>query len=101
MCVWAAIACWSVWEFGKVLVGKDLGRRWNWGFIAEHRSYYDVTGGKYDLGKYIEATGGERLSGFQFRYVKLLAPDARLTCPILPYSEIDRVGGRMVKGQRR
>ena len=50
------------------------------------RSYYDVTGGRYDLTAYIEATFGERLSGYQFRYSKLLDPNAKLTSPVLPYS---------------
>lgn len=63
------------------------------------RSYYEVTGGRYDLTAYIKATFGERLSGYQFRYVKLLDRKARLTCPVLPYSEIDKVGGRMYRGE--
>lgn len=63
------------------------------------RSYFEVTGGVYDLNAYIKATFGVRLKGYQFRYVKLLDPEARLTCPVLPYSDIDRVGGRMYRGE--
>ena len=63
-----------------------------------NRTYFDVTGGSYNLNTYIEVTGGERLKGYQFRYIRLLDPNAKLTCPVLPYSEIDRVGGKMVEG---
>jgi hypothetical protein len=60
------------------------------------RSYFGVTGGVYDLGRYIEVTGGERMKGYQYRYIKLLDPAARLTCAVLPYSEIDKVGRSVV-----
>ena len=43
-------------------------------------------------------TRGERLKEYQFRYIRLLDPEAKLTCPVLPYSDIDEVGGRMVRG---
>jgi hypothetical protein len=36
-CIWTIIAFWSVLEFGKVLVGRDLGRTWNWGLIWRWR----------------------------------------------------------------
>lgn len=46
--------------------------------------------------------GGERLCGFQLRYIYFIDPTcrARLTVPELPYSEIERMGARMYKGQR-
>lgn len=42
------------------------------------------------------------LDGYQIRYVFFLNPlaRARLTCPELPFSEIDRLGARMYKGKR-
>ena len=33
------------------------------------KSYYEITGGKYDFKKYIEVTGGKVLQGFQLRYI--------------------------------
>lgn len=65
------------------------------------RTYYSVTGGRYDFDAYIRATGGERLHGYQFRYIRLLDPTAKLTCEILPYSAIDTVEGRIYKGVRQ
>lgn len=46
--------------------------------------------------------GAAPLAGFQLRYIYFLNPlaRARLTCPVLPFSEIDRLGARMYKGKR-
>ena len=65
------------------------------------RSYYDLTGGKYDLGKYIQAVDGEVIPGYQLRYIYFLNPEARkrLTVPILPFSKIDEMGAGMYKGK--
>lgn len=67
------------------------------------RSYYDITGGKYNLNAYAAATGGQTLPGFQLRYIYFLNPDAknRLTVPILPFTEIQRRGAGMYKGKPR
>jgi hypothetical protein len=66
------------------------------------RSYYDVTGGKYDFKKYVRVTGGEILNGFQLRYIYFLNPQARerLTVPSIPFSKIGEVGATMYKGLR-
>jgi len=67
------------------------------------KSYYDITGGKYNLSAYARATGGETVPGFQLRYIYFLNPEAkkRLTVPILPFSKIDEMGAGMYKGQKR
>lgn len=67
------------------------------------RSYYDITGGKYNLAAYAKATGGATVPGFQLRYIYFLDPTAkdRLTVPILPFSEIERRGAGMYKGIKR
>lgn len=46
--------------------------------------------------------GAVPLAGFQIRYIYFLNPlaRARMTCPVLPFSEIDRLGARMYKGKR-
>lgn len=46
--------------------------------------------------------GAEYIEGFQLRYIYFLNPKARerLTCPILPFSEIDARGAGLYKGQR-
>lgn len=43
--------------------------------------------------------GGELLNGYQLRYIYLLDKTCKLNCPNLPYSEIDRIGAGMYKGQ--
>jgi hypothetical protein len=67
------------------------------------KSYYEITGGKYNLEAYRKATGGRVLPGFQLRYVYFIDQDAskRLTVPVLPFSEIDRLGAGMYKGKTR
>lgn len=65
------------------------------------KSYYDITGGKYNLQAYAKATGGVTLPGFQLRYIYFLNPEAksRLTVPILPFTEIERRGAGMYRGK--
>lgn len=67
------------------------------------RSYYDITGGRYDLKAYARYTNGQTIPGFQLRYIYFLDPTARdrLTVPVLPFSEIERRGAGMYKGQLR
>lgn len=67
------------------------------------QSYYDITGGKYNLKAYAEKTNGVVLPGFQLRYIYFLNPSARarLAVPILPFSEIQRQGAGMYRGAAR
>lgn len=67
------------------------------------KTYFQITGGKYNLGAYARATGGKTVPGFQLRYLYFLDPTARarLTVPILPFSEIGRRGAGMYKGKPR
>lgn len=46
--------------------------------------------------------GAEKLQGFQLRYIYFLDPAyrARLTVPELPFSEIEKRGAKMYKGQK-
>lgn len=61
----------------------------------------------YKLGEpfstFKQRTGAKRVPGFQLRYIYFLDPTARarLTVPILPFSEIDRRGAGMYKGKQR
>jgi hypothetical protein len=56
-------------------------------------------GGGASMRPYIEA-GWKPLEGFQLRYVYFLNPEAknRLTAPILPFSDIEKMGAGMYKG---
>lgn len=67
------------------------------------RSYFDVTGGRYNMHAYAAATGGGVVPGYQLRYLYFLDPTARqrLAVPILPFSEIERRGASMYRGKPR
>lgn len=64
------------------------------------RSYYDVTGGKYDFMKYVNYVGGEILTGFQLRYIYLIDKKAKLTVPSIPFSKIEELGAKMYRGEK-
>jgi hypothetical protein len=66
------------------------------------RSYYDLTGGKYNLGKYVEAVSGAIIPGHQLRYIYFLNPAARqrLTVPVLPFGKIQEMGAGMYRGEK-
>ena len=66
------------------------------------RSYYDVTGGKFNFKKYVEAVNGQVLQGFQLRYVYFIDKNTRkrLTVPEIPFSKIDEMGAGMYKGEK-
>lgn len=67
------------------------------------RSYYDITGGTYNLQLYARITNGKTIPGYQLRYIFFLDPTARsrLTVPILPFGEIARRGAGMYRGKPR
>lgn len=65
------------------------------------RSYYDLTGGRYDFKLYARHLNGKVLAGYQLRYVYLIDKTAQLTVPVLPFSEIERRGAGMYKGKKR
>lgn len=69
---------------------------------AGGRSYFDVTGGRYDFPGYIKAVGGEILTGHQMRYLYFLDQKWRdkLTVPEVPFAEIARLGAGMYLGER-
>lgn len=67
------------------------------------KSYYEITGGRYDLAAYVRATKGVIVPGYQLRYMYFLDPSARerLAVPVLPFSEITRRGAGMYRGVQR
>lgn len=66
------------------------------------KRYYDVTGGKFNFKKYVEAAGGTILVGYQLRYIYFIDKSyrQRLTVPEIPFSKIDEIGAGMYKGQK-
>lgn len=71
--------------------------------VAGGRSYYDLTGGRHSWTKFLEATGGVVIPGYQLRYIQFVDPTwrDRLVCPVLPYSAITDAGAGMYRGQKR
>ncbi len=67
------------------------------------QTYAQAFAGRASFGRYLEATGARILPGFQLRYLYFLDPSARqrLTVPVLPFSEIDRLGAGMYRGKAR
>ena len=55
------------------------------------------------VSKMAEFLGAEVMPGYMIRYIYFLDPSwrSRLTVPEIPYSEIDRVGAGMYRGEKR
>lgn len=45
--------------------------------------------------------GAETLEGFQLRYIYLIDKTCKITVPIIPFSEIEKAGAGMYKGQKK
>ncbi len=60
-------------------------------------------GGMLGAARLAAQFNAERIDGFQLRYIYFLDPSyrQRLTVPELPYSEIERMGAAMYKGEKR
>lgn len=61
------------------------------------RTFYEVTGGKYDWDAYVKEVGGTILPGYQLRYIYFIDPEyrQRLKVPEIPFSRIDELGAGM------
>lgn len=66
----------------------------------EGKTYYQITGGKYDFTKYVNIVNGKILNGFQLRYIYLIDKTCKITVPIIPFSKIDELGAGMYKGEK-
>lgn len=58
--------------------------------------------GSFNIKKYLEASGGIMLSGYNLRYIYFIDKSYRnkLTVPELPFSKIDEIGAGMYKGEK-
>lgn len=67
------------------------------------RSYYDLTGGKFDWRGFVNTIGGTILEGFQLRYIYFVnrAARARLTVDPIPFNVIGEIGASMYRGKKR
>ena len=65
------------------------------------KSYSEITGGGNCFAKYVEAVGGQILTGYQLRYIYFIDKKYKdkLTVPIIPFSRIDEMGAGMYKGE--
>lgn len=66
------------------------------------KSFYDITRGISSFKKYLEYSGAKPLDGYQLRYIYFIDKSYKdkLTVPILPFSEIDKLNARMYKGEK-
>ena len=66
------------------------------------RSLFEVSGGTYSFKAYQEITGAKKLEGYQLRYIYFIdkAYREKLAVPELPFSEIDKLGAGMYKGEK-
>ena len=94
---------------GFVLTGiKENGQILDWdGKLIAKKTLdnlnYPRPNGKYYSRVLLETGEAHKIPGFQLRYIYFIDPAyrARLTVPELPYSEIERRGAGMYKGQKR
>lgn len=65
-------------------------------------TYFQLTGGRNNFKKYVDAVHGQVLTGYQLRYIYFIDKTwrKRLTVPEIPYSRIDEMGAGMYKGER-
>lgn len=66
------------------------------------KTYYDITGGRYNFSKYVKYVKGTILPGYQLRYIYFIDKSCKdkLTVPIIPFSKIDEIGAGMYKGEK-
>ena len=96
-------------EDGRVVHKMSL-EQIQFGTQAEKTPFRDapefmgITKGAYSLDRYLKAKGVsyESLPGFQLRYIYFIDPAyrARLTVPEIPFSEIEKRGASMYKGEK-
>lgn len=66
------------------------------------KTYYEITGGGFNFRKYVDYVNGKILRGYQLRYIYFIDKSYkdRLAVPIIPFTEIDKIGAGMYKGEK-
>lgn len=66
------------------------------------RTVDKVCGSSFSMKKYLEASGGKILEGYNLRYIYFIDKSCRekLTVPEIPFSKIDEIGAGMYKGEK-
>ena len=66
------------------------------------RTFFDVTGGRYNFKDYVKAANAQIIPGFQLRYIYFIDREKikDLATPIIPFSKIDELGAGMYKGEK-
>ncbi|AOF53703.1 hypothetical protein BKG91_03435 [Rodentibacter caecimuris] len=87
---------------GTRIANMTLTANWNIDTVAQLCKRLGVEVKPRNISEW-RALGGKELDGYQLRYIYFLNPEAkgRLTCPILPFSEIQKRGAGMYKGEKR
>lgn len=86
---------------GQVLANMTLNAHWDSPAVADLCDYLGVKQKPRSNKEWFDL-GGKYVQGFQLRYVYFLNKEAkqRLTVPILPFSDIDKMGAGMYKGEK-
>jgi hypothetical protein len=89
----------TMWKMPDGLIFADVGLRASSANLRKRVGY--KLGEPFSL--FRKRVGAMPVPGFQLRYIYFLDPTARarLTVPILPFSEIDKRGAGMYKGKQR
>lgn len=66
------------------------------------KTFYEISGGKFSNEKYLQATGARPVVGYQLRYIYFIDKTykEKLAVPIIPFTEIDKIGAGMYKGEK-
>lgn len=60
----------------------------------------ETSGKNLTMNRYAERFGGHILPGQMLRYIYLIDKKCELSCPVLPFAEIDRIGAGMYRGEK-
>lgn len=69
-------------------------------FISKEK-FDIVRNGSTSSKRIMEYIGAKKLNGFQLRYIYLIDKSCKITVPAIPFSEIEKAGAGMYKGQKK
>ena len=91
---------------GFNLIGCKINKQilnWNGKIVAkkslDNKNYPSING-KYFSRHLIETNKAKAIEGYQLKYIYLIDKTCKITVPILPFSEIDKQGAGMYKGEK-
>lgn len=89
--------------WGQKIAALTQGANWHDASVRQIYKRLGLPGGKRVLlTRLVKDFGFRKIPGYMFRYVYFLNPKARerLAVPIIPFSEIDKIGAGLYKGEK-